>query len=116
NPSFTPEDAHTRWVDLNGDGLTDAFRLTGTQASWWRNLGDGFAPAESLDLPPGGTTLDFADARVKLADINGDGLLDLLFVRAGSILAWPSMGFGRFDVPRAIGNAPDVGGAEESRL
>ncbi|MBF5042068.1 hypothetical protein FGE12_06650 [Aggregicoccus sp. 17bor-14] len=117
NPSFVPEDPQTRWVDLDGDKLPDALRLTPTSATWWRNGGaGGFSQAQSLPLPPGGTALDFADGRVKLADLNGDRLLDLVFVRTGSVLWWPARGFGLFDAPESLPNAPDVGSAGEAQL
>ncbi len=117
NPSFQPEDGQTRWVDLNHDKVTDAYRLNASSATWWRNNGDGtWSDAQSVDLPPGGTTLDFTDSRVKLADFNGDGVVDLAFVRSGSVLYWPGMGRGRFDQPVALGGAPDVGTGLESRL
>jgi RHS repeat-associated protein len=123
NPSFGVEDGQTRLVDLSGDRLPDAFRVTpsagaaGAVATFWLNGGDGtWSEARSVDLPAGATALDFADPRVKLADFTGDGLLDLGFVRTGSVLVWPGMGHGRFDAQLTLGAAPDVGGALESRL
>ena len=117
NPSFGVEDGQTRWVDLDFDKLPDALRLTPSSATWWRNAGDGtWSAALPLPLPPGDTALDFADARLKLADVNGDRLLDLVLVRSGSVLWWPGMGRGLFDVPLALAGAPDVGTGLEDRL
>src|SRR5690606_32154743 len=41
-------------------------------------------------------SLDFADPRVKWADLNGDGLKDLAVVMDGAVEYWPSQGRGRF--------------------
>jgi RHS repeat-associated protein len=117
NPSFVVEDVSTRLVDLDFDKRPDAFRLTAASATWWHNNGDGsWSDGQSLPLPGGSTALDFADGRVKLADMNGDRLLDLVFVRSGSIMYWPSRGRGLFDAPVQLGNAPTPGTGLESRL
>lgn len=114
NPSFAVEDGTTRFVDLDGDRRPDAFRLTASSVSWWRNNGDGsWAAPETLPQLGGQTTLDFTDPRVKLADVNGDRLTDVVFVRSGSFTWWPAKGRGRFDAPETLAGAPALSSASE---
>ncbi|MFZ5442533.1 MAG: toxin TcdB middle/N-terminal domain-containing protein [Myxococcota bacterium] len=115
-PSFNLEDGATRLVDLDFDKLPDVLRVAPNGVSWWRNNGAGdFEPAVTLPLLSGQTTVDFADPRFKLVDVNGDRLVDIAFVRSASLMYWPGMGRGRFDAPVELSDVPDVG-ALESRL
>lgn len=117
NPSIPVEDGTTRFVDLDLDHRPDAFRLTASSATWWRNVGDGsWAAPVSVPLPGSTTVLELADPRVKLADMNGDRVMDLVFVRSGSVTCWPGMGNGLFDAPVTWGGAPNVGTASEAKL
>ncbi|MEW6431870.1 MAG: toxin TcdB middle/N-terminal domain-containing protein [Myxococcota bacterium] len=114
NPSFPVEDGTTRFVDLDGDRRPDAFRLTANSVVWWRNDGSGsWASPEALPPLDGQTTLDFTDPRVKLADVNGDRVIDVAFVRSNSFTWWPSKGRGRFDSPQTVAGAPVLSAANE---
>jgi RHS repeat-associated protein len=116
-PGFIIGNPEVRFVDLDHDHIPDAFELTASSAFWWRNNGDGTWSSEApLPLPQGGPTLDFSDARVKLVDMNGDGLLDLVFVDSAQVVYWPSLGRGNFDAPITMAGAPDVGTGNETRL
>lgn len=69
-----------RYVDLNGDGLTDAvYSQEGETAKAWLNTGSGwsvnipeYAPPTALVTPVG------RDLGVRFLDINGDGLTDMV--------------------------------------
>jgi hypothetical protein len=41
-----------------------------------------------------GLPIQFSDSRVKLADMNGDGLQDIVLVDFGSLVYWPNQGYG----------------------
>jgi RHS repeat-associated protein len=96
-PSFNLKDPEVRFVDLDGDGVTDAIR-SGTSlecyfndavAGWTRSLR---VPRKSeLDAFP---DVDFADPRVKWADMTGDGLQDIVLVYDGVVQYWPNLGYG----------------------
>ncbi len=97
-PAFAFNDPEVRLVDLDGDGITDALR-TGTglelyfhdrEAGW---SGGETRPRDDLDRFP---DVFFSDARVKLADMSGDGLQDIVFIDTGSVSYWPSLGHGRW--------------------
>src|SRR5690606_14053188 len=104
----------TRVVDVNFDGLVDVVRSTGTELQTFFALGrypggDGqFGPASWTSpttaalsnqpvracLPWSGTNLNFEDRDIQLADMNGDGIVDIVRVRRGEILYWPGRGNG----------------------
>ena len=117
NPPFAFGDPNVRMLDFDNDKLIDVVQSTPIGLIAYRNTGQGrWDGPLAAPTPPGGTTIDFADARLKLADMNGDGLLDIVFARSGSILYWPHRGFAQFDGPRSIAGAPDVGTLAEDDL
>ena len=96
----TPQwsDKNLRLLDADGDGLIDAMTSTKKSFVWWRNRGrDGWS-FPSL-VPKGDAELrdvDLGDPDVHLADMTGDGSLDIVRVQSGRIDYWPSLGRGRF--------------------
>ncbi|MFO0685594.1 MAG: SpvB/TcaC N-terminal domain-containing protein [Sandaracinus sp.] len=122
---FGRDSSHFEILDVNQDHLVDVIRSTGTSIQTWLNLGwiperdaqgrgvgDGrFGTASysgghwSLSTQPttsclltAGTPLDFADGETRLADMNGDGLVDLVRLRQGRVIWWPSRGVGSYGV------------------
>jgi hypothetical protein len=57
-------------------------------------------------LPITGWTTPLTDVDTDLADLNGDGLPDILHVGAGLPTMRPNLGGGRFGAPRAISRGP----------
>jgi RHS repeat-associated protein len=102
--------------DVNGDGLVDVVRTTGTEIDTFLSLGrfpggDGnfgsaawTGPASaSLSLAPvtscvplaaPGVPVRFSDSAVRIADMNGDGLQDIVYVQPGAVQYWPGRGDG----------------------
>ncbi|WP_321430249.1 DUF2341 domain-containing protein [uncultured Methanolobus sp.] len=73
--NFT-EDAGTRLADVNGDGLVDIIQNGEYSDSAWINTGEGWEQNSSW-IPP--IRIGYKkDEGVRIADINGDGLPDLL--------------------------------------
>jgi RHS repeat-associated protein len=117
-----------RILDLDGDGLIDVARSTGTELQAFFNLGwleggDGRFGSYSFDrslgrfelssepvrtcLLHGGTSVDFADSQTHVADMNGDGLPDILRLSRGQASYWPGLGaagFGSADSCRSGGS------------
>ncbi len=101
-----------RFLDLTGDGHADILITENEAFCWHPSLGEaGFAQAENvwhaLDEERGPRVL-LADGTQSLsaADMNGDGLNDLVRVRNGEICYWPSLGYGRFGAKVTMDNAP----------
>lgn len=97
-PPFPLNDPETRLLDLNGDGVTDALR-TGAQFELFyfdRALGwneTDLCARDDFDQFP---NVYFSDPRVKLADMTGDGLQDIVFVNGGMVDYWPYFGNGHW--------------------
>lgn len=117
NPPFKLEDPNVRLLDFDHDKLVDAVQSTADALVLWRNLGDGTwqGPYE-VALPTGFPALGFADPHLKLADVTGDRLLDLVYVLDGSVTHWPSYGWGQFGEPVELANSPAPGFLAESAL
>lgn len=115
NPAFSFEDPGVRMIDVDGDGLVDVMQTSPTAYFYFRNNGDG-TWAEPLTGPPiPAQQVSFSDPQVRLADMNGDRLLDLVYVRAASVVYWPSLGWGHWGEVTAVRGAPDAG-VEQSRV
>ena len=52
----------------------------------------------------------FADGTetIQLADMTGDGLVDIVRVRNGEVSYWPNLGYGRFGAKVTLENSPAV--------
>lgn len=92
--NYYPRDTGTRFFDVNGDGLADLVHyIYYLDSPWvieesvWINNGHGWTQDTSWDLPAWSTdpalncfisTDSTYDAGVRFADLNGDGLTDLV--------------------------------------
>jgi hypothetical protein len=113
-PSFDLQDANVRLLDLTGDGRSDALMTQEKEFLWFACLGEkGFAPPQSiprthdLDAFPD-VFFDDPAGRVRLADMTGDGLNDIVLVHNGRIEYWPNLGYGRFGKRITMANAPHL--------
>jgi FG-GAP-like repeat len=90
-PNFSLSEANVRLVDIDKDGRVDALQVVGQNWYWYRNAGDGsWESGVTLSPPPGMSAIALEDARYKLVDVNGDRLVDIAFVRSGSLTWWPA--------------------------
>lgn len=101
-------------ADVNFDGLVDVIVSTGTELQTFFALGrypggDGqFGQATRAGalsaqlsndpvrtcLPWSGTPVRFSDRDTKLADMNGDGIVDIVRIHPGDVRYWPGRGNG----------------------
>jgi RHS repeat-associated protein len=111
-PNLDPGNPNLRFIDLDGDGLADAVVAEDEVFVWSRSLGkDGFERPQVVRKPSDedvGPTFVFADATqsIFVADMTGDGLVDLVRVRNGEICYWPNLGYARFGAKITMGSAP----------
>lgn len=113
-------DPHARWVDLTGDGLPDILITHADELIWLHSLGsEGYkAAVRRLEVPRepfGGPPAVFADGTETLfiADMSGDGLPDLVRIRNGGVVYWPSLGHGRFGLPVVMADGPLLDNAHQ---
>jgi RHS repeat-associated protein len=119
--SFTPfkslaqvdwNSPYTKLLDLNGDGRVDILLTEDGPWTWYANKGkEGYVQGGRTNTgydEERGPRLLLADAvqRVFLADMNGDGLTDLVRIGNGEVCYWPNLGWGRFGAKVTMDNAP----------
>ncbi|MEL6941947.1 MAG: SpvB/TcaC N-terminal domain-containing protein, partial [Bacteroidota bacterium] len=112
-PSFALNDPNVRLTDLTGDGKSDVLRTDERSFVWFPCEGEeGFGKPKyvsrqyDLETFP---NVDFADPRVRLADMTGDNLNDIVLVHSGRIDYWANMGNGKFSERITLSNAPRFG-------
>ena len=111
-PNLDWSDPSLRFIDLDGDGLADIL-ISGDRVYTWypalRKQGYG-APrlAPKLTDEKRGPTVVFSEAEqtVFLADMTGDGLVDLVRIKNGAISYFPNLGYGRFGPLVQMSHAP----------
>jgi RHS repeat-associated protein len=98
-------------ADMSGDGLADLVRVRNGEVSYWPNLGYGrFGARVTMSKPPLFDHIgQFEPGRVRLADVDGSGPGDLLYLGRDSVRYWRNQagnGFGPADELRPF-PAPD---------
>ncbi len=97
-PTFQLDDPDVRLIDLNGDGIIDALR-SGTRLDCFFNTpGAGWQDTRQVTRAPleDFPNVVFSDARVRIADMTGDGLQDIVFLHDRAVDYWPNLGHGRW--------------------
>ncbi len=71
-------------ADMSGDGLSDLVRIKNGEVCYWPNLGYGkFGAKVTMDNSPWFDTLDqFDSKKIQLADIDGSGVTDIIYIGA----------------------------------
>ncbi|RYG54339.1 MAG: insecticidal toxin complex protein, partial [Chitinophagaceae bacterium] len=77
-------------VDMNGDGLTDIARIRNGEICFWPNLGFGkFGRKVAMANPPLFDHPDtFNPIYLRLADIDGSGTTDIIYLGKNDFRAW----------------------------
>ena len=114
-PTMGLGSSDVRLVDLDGDGVVDALE-TGTDFTLFMNdPKNGWGNVQHKQRGPIEEFPDvsFSDLRVKIADMNGDGLQDIVFVRQGRVEYWPYFGHGSWGHRVSMENSPIFTGISE---
>src|SRR5271157_1470564 len=111
-PNISWKDPNLKFIDLTGDGHADIMVSEEDAFTWYPSLAEqGFGPYiktyQAINEEKG-PRLIFNDGTesIYLADMSGDGLVDLVRVRNGEVCYWPSLGYGRFGPRITMDNAP----------
>ncbi len=105
-PSVSVDDPNVKLIDLDGDGLTDVVR-SGSRLECFFNDADPRLAWQRTTVANGPVAgIDLANPAIKLADMTGDGLADIVHLRNGNVAYWPNLGHGRFGAPVQMRTAP----------
>ena len=107
-PSINLEDPEVKLVDLDGDGVTDALRSGTHLEHYFNHPRDGwtrtrFVERQGLAAFP---NVNFSDPRVRLGDLSGDGMQDILMIHDGLVEYWPNLGHGQWGRRLSMANSP----------
>jgi Salmonella virulence plasmid 65kDa B protein/Insecticide toxin TcdB middle/C-terminal region/Insecticide toxin TcdB middle/N-terminal region len=77
-------------ADMSGDGMTDIVRIRNGEICYWPNLGYGrFGRKVTMDRAPRFDPPDLFDQkRIQLADTDGSGTTDILYLSPNGIQVW----------------------------
>jgi len=85
-------------ADMSGDGMTDIVRIRNGEICYWPNLGYGkFGAKVSMDNAPVFDHPDtFNSAYLRLADIDGSGTTDIIYLGKNKFSCWKNLSGNRF--------------------
>jgi RHS repeat-associated protein len=95
-------------ADMSGDGLSDLVQVDNGEICYWPNLGYGrFGAKVTLDNVPSFDHPDqFDQARLRLADIDGSGTTDFIYLGPQEIRLYFNQAGNRLSDPRPITRFP----------
>ncbi len=95
-PTFTLDDPAVRLVDLDGDGVTDALRGGARFECFRHEARRGWTQTKTVARRTAAVfpDVDFADPRVRWADMTGDGMQAIVLIGDRRIDYWPQLGHG----------------------
>jgi RHS repeat-associated protein len=108
-PRVAADTPGLRFADLDGDGRVDV--MTSGQDNlllYYREDPDGWKARPQTVPRSAAPALDLADPHVFLADMTGDGSLDMVRVDGGGVTYWPYLGLGRWADPVRMENPPEL--------
>jgi RHS repeat-associated protein len=88
-------------ADFSGDGLDDIVRIRNGEVSYWPNLGHGrFAAKVTMDDSPWFDQPDqFDPGRIRLADIDGSGTTDIIYLHRDGVRLYFNSSGNRWGAP-----------------
>ncbi|NES18675.1 MAG: toxin [Symploca sp. SIO3E6] len=95
-------------ADLSGDGLTDIVRIRNGEICYWPNLGYGkFGAKVTMDNSPWFDAPDiFNQRRVILADIDGSGTTDILYLSGEGVQVYFNQSGNSWSAKRLLSGFP----------
>jgi RHS repeat-associated protein len=97
-------------ADMCGDGLTDMVRIRNGEICYWPNLGYGrFGAKVTMDNAPCFDSPDqFNHQRIRLADIDGSGVNDIIYLGRNGVRLYFNQSGNRWSEPRRLEQFPNV--------
>ncbi|HOF17239.1 MAG TPA: SpvB/TcaC N-terminal domain-containing protein, partial [Bacteroidales bacterium] len=118
-PNINFNDANLRFMDLSGNGLADIVISQGEQFDIYFSEGKkGYGHYRRVRCSDGegnAPRLVFSDSRqgIFLADMDGDGLTDIVRISNQSIVYWANRGYGVFSDAIAMSHPPLLDSLEQ---
>lgn len=98
-------------ADMSGDGMTDILRIRNGEMCYWPNMGYGkFGTKVAIDNAPVFDHPDnFNPSYLRLADIDGSGTSDIIYLGKNKFSCWKNLSGNRFSsVPFEIESFPEI--------
>lgn len=97
-------------ADMSGDGLTDLVRIRNSEICYWPNLGYGrFGAKVTMDNAPLlDRSEDFSQSRLRLADLDGSGTTDLVYLAADGARLYFNQSGNSWSAPRLLAQFPRI--------
>jgi len=98
-------------ADMSGDGMTDILRIRNDEICYWPNMGYGkFGAKVAFDNSPiFDSQNDFNPSFIKLADIDGSGTTDIIYLGKNKFTCWKNLSGNRFSTtPFEIEAFPEI--------
>lgn len=117
-PNIDLYDPNLKMLDLDGDGMADILISEEEVFTWYASKGkEGFEEyrtTRKLFDEEKGPNIVFADSTesIVLADMSGDGLMDIVRIRFSEVCYWPNLGYGKFGAKVNMTNIPVFDNAE----
>jgi RHS repeat-associated protein len=107
---FADPEQSVHLADMTGDGLADLVRVRNGEICYWPNLGYGrFGAKISMDRSPHLDLPDrFDQRRVRLADADGSGPADLLYLAADGVRVYVNQSGNGWGAPQVVPAFPGV--------
>ncbi|HEY3494488.1 MAG TPA: toxin TcdB middle/N-terminal domain-containing protein, partial [Polyangiaceae bacterium] len=105
------DDANLRFFDYDNDKATDLLHADRSGAWVFRN--DGAGRFELVEDGVDAGQASFSEDGLRLADMNGDGLQDLVVLATDLVAYRMNLGFGRFSEPIELSGVPEALGGDE---
>lgn len=107
---FADADQSVYLADMSGDGLSDLVRIRNGEVCYWPNIGYGrFGARIALDNSPWFDAPDLFDQkRVRLADIDGSGTSDIIYLGRNGVKLFFNQSGNRLSDPHVLAEFPPV--------
>lgn len=98
-------------ADMSGDGLTDIVRVRNGAIDYWPNLGYGrFGRKVSMQGAPRFDATDkFEQQRIRLADVDGTGTTDIIYLGTKTVRYWKNRAGNSWSTATEISHFPTFG-------
>jgi RHS repeat-associated protein len=95
-------------ADMSGDGLTDLVRIRNGEVCYWPNIGYGrFGAKVTMDDAPAFDVDDqFSHERIRLADIDGSGTHDIIYLGRDTVRLYFNQSGNRWSEARPLSFPP----------